>query len=85
MRLTDWHAFVYRMRHSKFIFWPWKLSALKLLIENKKFQDDFGRFGHQLTVLGDVNNPRCELFRAKEGAVASEELPLCGDCLQLSS
>ena len=26
MHLTDWHAFVYRMRHSKFIFWPWKLE-----------------------------------------------------------
>ena len=30
-----------------------KLSALKLLIENKKFQDAFARFGHQWTVPDD--------------------------------
>ena len=34
MQLDDWHAFVYRMRHSKVHF-----LAMENLIENKKFQD----------------------------------------------
>ena len=81
-----------------------KLSALKLLIENKKIPRCFSRFGHQWTVPDDlfdilqefasslyslrstscdVNDLRYELFRAKKGAVASEEFPLCSDCLCL--
>ena len=31
-----------------------KLTTLKLLIENKKFQDAFARFGHQWTVPDDL-------------------------------
>ena len=54
MQLTDWHAFVYRMQYSKFIFWSWKLSTLKLLIEKKKIHDALARFGHQATVPDDL-------------------------------
>ena len=34
MQLDDWHAFVYRMRHSKVNF-----LVMENLIENKKFPD----------------------------------------------
>ena len=38
MQLTDWHAFVYMMRYSQFIFWPWKLPHLVI---NGLFQTIF--------------------------------------------
>ena len=39
MQLTDWHAFVYRMRCSKFIFWPWKTYH----IETTDWEQDIPR------------------------------------------
>ena len=103
MQLDDWHAFVYRMRHSKVHF-----LAMENLIETTDWEQEiprcFRRFGHQWTVPDDlfdilqefasslyssrstscdVNDLRYELFRAKKGAVASGEFPLCSDCLCL--